>query len=156
MTFDEAFEKLIGHEGGYVNDSRDKGGETKFGISKRSYPSENIKGMTLARAKEIYRRDFWDKCHIAELPETVWFDVFDTAVNSGTGNAVKILQRALKMDNVDGIFGPKTKKAVDSADPEYLSRAYNGYRLKYYTGLGDFKTFGKGWVNRVADNLIAG
>lgn len=156
MTFDEAFEKLIGHEGGYVNNPKDPGGETKFGISKRSYPSENIKGITLDRAKEIYRRDFWDRCHIDELPEAIWFDVFDTAVNSGVLNAVKILQRALKMENIDGVFGPKTKKAVDSTNPEYLSRAYNGYRLLYYTGLGDFKTFGKGWVRRVAENLIAG
>ena len=156
MSFDEAFEKLIGHEGGYVNNPKDPGGETKFGISKRSYPSENIKGMTLDRAKAIYRRDFWDKCHIAELPETVWFDVFDTAVNSGTGNAIKILQRALKMENVDGIFGPKTARAIYSVDPEYLSRAYNGHRLNYYTNLGDFKTFGKGWVRRIASNLIEG
>lgn len=156
MTFDEAFEKLIGHEGGYVNNSRDPGGETKYGISKRSYPSENIKGMTLERAKQIYRRDFWDKCHIDELPESVWFDVFDTAVNSGVSRAIKLLQQAAKAEPVDGEWGPKTKAAVNAADPVYLSKAYNGYRLVYYTGLGDFKTFGKGWVRRVAANLIEG
>jgi lysozyme family protein len=158
MTFDEAFEKLIGHEGGYINHQRDPGGETKFGISKRSYPKENIKGLTLERAKMIYRRDFWDRCHIDELPESVWFDMFDTAVNSGVSTAMKLLQRAAGMDTgeIDGLFGPKTLRAVTNTDPIYLSRAYNGHRLNYYTNLGDFKTFGKGWVRRVASNLIEG
>ena len=59
MNFDVAFEKLIGHEGGYVNDARDPGGETKYGISKRAYPDEDIAGLTLERAKQIYRRDCW-------------------------------------------------------------------------------------------------
>lgn len=156
MTFDEAFEKLIGHEGGYVNNPKDPGGETKFGISKRSYPQVNIKTLTLDQAKAIYRRDFWDKCHIDELPESVWFDVFDTAVNSGVSRAIKLLQQAAKVEPVDGEWGPKTKAAVNAADPAYLSKAYNGYRLVYYTSLGDFKTFGKGWVRRVAANLIEG
>ena len=57
-SFDHAFERLIGHEGGYVNDPKDRGGETKYGISKRSYPGEDIAGMTLGRAKEIYLRDY--------------------------------------------------------------------------------------------------
>ena len=57
MTFDEAFEKLIGHEDGFVNNSADPGGATNFGISKRSYPGEDIPGMTLERAMAIYARD---------------------------------------------------------------------------------------------------
>lgn len=155
MTFDEAFEKLIGHEGGYSFNLRDPGGETKFGISKRSYPKENIKGLTLERAKAIYKRDFWDKCHIDELPKSVWFDIFDTAVNSGVATAIKLLQRSVGSKD-DGIWGPNTAKAVQEANPARLSRVYNGHRLNYYTNLGDFKTFGKGWVRRVATNLIEG
>lgn len=155
MTFDEAFEKLIGHEGGYVDHPRDPGGETKFGISKRSYPKENIKGMTLDRAKMIYRRDFWDKCHIDDLPEEVWFDVFDMAVNAGTTAAIKVLQRSVGTKD-DGLWGPKTALAAQEIEPARLSRVYNGHRLNYYTNLGDFKTFGKGWVRRVASNLIEG
>ena len=58
MTFDQAFQKLIGHEGGFVDHPSDPGGATKYGISKRSYPGEDIPGLTLDRAKTIYRRDF--------------------------------------------------------------------------------------------------
>ena len=59
MNFDAAFERLIGHEGGYTAGVGDPGGETKFGISKRSYPREDIKNLTLEQAKVIYRKDFW-------------------------------------------------------------------------------------------------
>jgi lysozyme family protein len=41
MTFEDAFKVLIGHEGGYVNDPKDPGGETKYGISKRANPGED-------------------------------------------------------------------------------------------------------------------
>ena len=72
MTFDEAFLRLIGHEGGYVADSRDPGGETKFGISRRSYPGEDIKGnLTLARAKTIYARDFWGPAGCDAVPDGI-------------------------------------------------------------------------------------
>lgn len=50
MNFNEAFDRLIAHEGGYILDLRDPGGETKFGISKRSCPGEDIANLTLVRA----------------------------------------------------------------------------------------------------------
>ena len=59
MDFDSAFTKLLGHEGGYVCHKDDPGGETCWGISKRSYPHEDIKNLTQERAKQIYKRDFW-------------------------------------------------------------------------------------------------
>ena len=59
MTFEEAFSRLMGHEGGYSNDPLDPGGETNWGISKRSYPNVDITNLTRAEAKVIYREDFW-------------------------------------------------------------------------------------------------
>ena len=59
--FLKAFEKVLRHEGGYVNDPLDLGGETKYGISKRSYPHLDIKNLTLDQAKQIYFRDFWQR-----------------------------------------------------------------------------------------------
>jgi len=67
-AFDKAFEILIGHEGGYVNDVNDRGGETRYGISKRAYPHIDIANLTLAQAKEIYRTDYWDKVKCSSLP----------------------------------------------------------------------------------------
>lgn len=155
MNFDEAFERVIGHEGGYVNDPRDPGGETKYGISKRAYPKVDIKNLTLAKAKEIYRADYWNRCHLEEIPSEVRFDVFDLAVNAGVLAAIKVYQRALNVGD-DGIWGPKTSAASSAAaaSPQYLDKRFSGFRLKYYTSLKNFDTFGRGWVNRVADNLI--
>ena len=69
MDFDVAFERLIGHEGGYVNNPSDPGGETKFGISRRAYPSEMIRTLTLQRAKELYLRDCWGPAGCGVVPE---------------------------------------------------------------------------------------
>jgi lysozyme family protein len=153
MTFDEAFKVLIGHEGGYVWDPRDPGGETKFGISKRAYPEEDIKNLTLERAKAIYRRDYWDVIHADELPKHVRFAVFDAAVNSGVRAAVQWLQRAVGVKD-DGMIGHKTLSAVVAMEPYKLAAKFNGTRLKFLTELQTFNTFGRGWARRVAENLI--
>lgn len=153
-NFDRAFEELIGHEGDYVNDPRDPGGETKYGISKRSYPNEDIKNMTLARAKSIYKRDFWDKVRGDELPYDVAFNLFDGAVNSGVSQAVKWLQRSVFVTD-DGKFGPRTMEAVLNSNPDRLVARFNGHRLDFMTDLGTWATFSKGWARRIAGNLLA-
>lgn len=153
MNFDVAFQKLIGHEGGYVNDTRDPGGETKYGISKRAYPDEGIAGMTLERAKQIYRRDYWDTVRADHMPDAVRFDLFDAAVNSGVRQAVKWLQLAAKAEP-DGVIGPNTLLAVRMADPHLLAKRFNGQRLRFMTDLKTWPTFGRGWARRIADNLL--
>jgi lysozyme family protein len=107
MTFDDAFEQLIGHEGGYVNHPADPGGETKYGITKRSYPGENIADMTLAWAKQIYLRDYWGPAGCDSVPAAIRYDLFDMAINSGVRAAVKCLQGAAGAEQ-DGILGPRT------------------------------------------------
>jgi lysozyme family protein len=152
--FDRAFEKVIGHEGGYVNHPKDPGGETKFGITKRTYPSEDIKGMTLERAKAIYKRDFWDKVRGDSLPWPVSFNVFDGAVNSGVGQSAKWLQRAVGTTD-DGKIGPITLGAVNADDPDVVSARFNGHRLQFMTDRDTWSAFGKGWSRRIAGNLLA-
>lgn len=153
MTFDEAFKIVIGHEGGYVNHPSDPGGETKFGVCKRAYPNEDIKNLTLERAKAIYRRDFWDVIHADEIPKHVRFAVFDAAVNSGVKQAVKWLQRTVGVVD-DGAIGHKTLSAITAMDPYKLAAVFNGQRLKFMADLKTWDTFGKGWARRVAENLI--
>jgi lysozyme family protein len=94
VTYDEAFDRLIGHEGGYVNDPKDPGGETNWGISKRAYPQLDIRALTRDDARRIYRADFWDRVHGDEMYDGVAFQTFDFAVNSGIETAVRYLQRA--------------------------------------------------------------
>ncbi|HRH28260.1 MAG TPA: glycosyl hydrolase 108 family protein [Aquabacterium sp.] len=152
MNFDQAFERLIGHEGGYVNDPRDPGGETKFGISKRSYPAEDIKGLTLERAKAIYRRDFWGVAGCDAVPDAMKFDLFDMAVNSGPVTAIKTLQRSVGV-TPDGLLGPITLQALNSTPAPRLVARFNGHRLDFMTDLKTWPVFGKGWAKRVASNL---
>ena len=152
MNFDKAFERLIGHEGGYVNDPRDPGGETKFGISKRSYPAEDIKALTLERAKAIYRRDFWGVAGCDAVPDAMRFDLFDMAVNSGPVTAIKTLQRSAGV-TPDGLLGPITLQALNSTPAPRLVARFNGHRLDFMTDLKTWSVFGKGWAKRVASNL---
>lgn len=154
MNFDEAFERLIGHEGGYINSRADPGGETKYGISKRSYPGEDIPGMTLARAKEIYARDFWGAAACDALPEGIKFDVFDMAVNSGVTASIRLVQRTAGV-TADGVIGPNTLLALSSIPPLRLVARFNGARLAFMAELPTWPSFGRGWARRIASNLMA-
>lgn len=148
MTFDEAFEKLIGHEGGYVNNPADPGGETKYGISKRSYPNVDIAALTLDEAKAIYKRDFW----LDALPGAVAFQVFDASVNSGRRQAIKWLQRAVGAVD-DGVLGTETLLKLSTASFGTVVARFNAERLEFMTNLPTWQQFGKGWARRIAANL---
>jgi lysozyme family protein len=114
MDFENAFQETVGIEGGYVNDPNDPGGETKFGISKRSYPALDIAALTMEQAQDIYRRDFWERLHLYNVHNPyVSAEIFDTAVNCGVDTAARVTQRALRFlekDAVkeDGVFGSKS------------------------------------------------
>lgn len=153
MNFDQAFDRLISHEGGYVFDPRDPGGETKYGVSKRSYPALDIRALTLADAKAIYRRDYWERAQCDKMPPDLAFDVFDAAVNSGIGQAIRWLQRALGVAD-DGQVGALTLGAIQrEADTSAIRARFNGQRLAFMTQLSTWPTFGKGWARRIASNL---
>jgi lysozyme family protein len=166
MNFDQAFERLIGHEGGFQNDPRDKGNwtggkvgvgqlkGTKFGISAMTYPGEDIENLTLERAKLIYARDFWSKAGIDLSPDGMRFDIFDTAVNSGAKRAVQFIQRALGVAD-DGVIGSVTALALSQIDPYRLLARFNGHRLDFLNDNPElWATYGRGWAQRIAENLI--
>lgn len=150
MTFDECFALVIGHEGGYVNDPKDPGGETKFGISKRSYPHVDIAGLHLDAAKEIYRRDYWSKAGCQHLPPGLNYAVFDAAVNVGVGRAVRWLQEAVGTV-ADGVIGTDTRQSIrDLRDVRAAVETINGMRLRHYMRLSSInERFGLGWARRV-------
>ncbi|MDE2419521.1 MAG: glycoside hydrolase family 108 protein [Burkholderiales bacterium] len=153
MNFDQAFEKLIGHEGGYVCNPADPGGETKFGISHRVYPLEDIKAMTLDRAKFLYQRDYWGPAGCDAVPDAIKFDLFDTAVNSGVVAAIRMLQTSVGT-NTDGIIGPLTLQAANSMPGPRLVARFNAARLAFMSNLPTWPAFGRGWARRIADNLL--
>ena len=164
ITFDEAFKRLIGHEGGYSTDRRDPGNwtggrvgvgtlkGTKFGLAANTYPNLDIKNLTLAQAKEIYKKDWWDKLGADGMHSAIVFQLWDFAINAGKSRAIKELQQAVGVP-ADGIIGPQTLAAVNSHDLNDVILSLTAERLKFYTSLSTFKTYGKGWTNRVADNL---
>lgn len=156
MNFDEAFERLIGHEGGYVDHPSDPGGRTNHGVTERvarahGYQAD-MRDLPLETAKEIARAEYWDAVRADELPDAVRFDVFDAAYNSGVKQAAKWLQRAAGTDD-DGQIGPMTIAAANGVAGYRLLARFNGHRLQFYTDLTTWPTFGKGWSRRVAANL---
>jgi hypothetical protein len=150
MNFDVAFDRLIGHEGGYVNNPADPGGETKFGISRAAYPTVNIARLTVDDAKAIYKRDYWDK--LGDAHPAIKFQVFDFAVNAGIGTAIRKLQSSIGVAD-DGHWGPISAAKLASKDINDVLLNFASERLMYYTALTTWEKFGKGWTRRVAKDL---
>lgn len=150
IDFDTSFERLIGNEGGYVNNVQDPGGETNWGISKRSYPDVDIKNLTMEGAKQIYLRDFWEP--LGDAPDAVKFQAFDFAVNSGIQTAVRKLQAAIGVAD-DGHWGPMSAAALAAMDLNDVLMRYIAQRLRFWASLSTWGSFGKGWALRAAKDL---
>lgn len=159
LSFKQIFDRLIGHEGGYVDDPRDPGSETNWGVTKRTAQANGYTGamktMTRQQAYEIYRRAFWLRYNCEQMPDAVAYQFFDAAVNHGFGNASRMLQRAVGVLD-DGIIGKYSLEAINRNPISDTLMVLNGERLNFYTRLKNFDRFGKGWVNRVAQNLKYG
>ncbi len=157
MNFEQAFDLLIQHEGGYANLANDPGGETRYGITKAVARENGYQGdmreLPLETAKQIAKVKYWDKVQADVWPPALRFDLFDTAYNSGPTQAIKLMQRALNVAD-DGKIGPKTLLAAKMADGVRAAARFNAYRLKFLTDLKNWKDFSKGWARRVANNLL--
>ncbi len=157
-VFETVIDQTLAHEGGYSNNPSDAGGETKYGISKRSYPNVDIKNLTLEQAKAIYKKDFWDNQGYSQIEDIpLASKVFDLGVNMGTKNAVILLQRALKANGFksledDGVYGSATNEALKNTDPKKVLIALRSEAAGYYRRLvasnSSQKVFLKGWLNR--------
>ncbi len=148
QTFPDCIAHVLAAEGGLVNDPKDPGGVTKFGISQRSYPALNIRALTLDEAKAIYQRDYWAPIQGEALPAGLDLLVLDHAVNAGPARAVRLLQHLVGVPE-DGLMGPVTLAGVASADPQDLIARYSELRLDFYRDLPTWRHFGAGWSRRV-------
>lgn len=164
-SFDEALTRVLVHEGGYVNHPADPGGATNKGVTQRVYdgwrrragkPTRSVKQITGDEVKAIYEFQYWDKIRADEMPAGVDYVVFDGAVNSGPGQAVKWLQRALGVA-ADGVVGAVTIEALNEhPDHDALIADVMSRRLAMLKGLRTWRTFGAGWSKRVANVLKHG
>jgi lysozyme family protein len=148
MTFDDAFEIVVAHEGEWSSHPRDPGGLTRWGITQRDYPDLDLETLTLEQAKRIYKADYWDKIKGDYLPGKIAFLVFDSAVNQGVMRATKLMQRALSVQ-VDGVIGPKTLMAAQSVDDVEFAALFGAERALHYASLSNFDVFGRGWIRRL-------
>lgn len=158
MNFDQAFDRLLGNEGGYAFNAADPGGETMWGVTARVARASgyvgDMKALPRATAAAIYKARYWDTICAEQLPEVLRFEVFDAAANSGVQQAVRWIQRASGVTD-DGILGAMTLAAVHGAEPIRLALAFNGERLDMMTSLPTWGSFGRGWARRIAGNLKA-
>jgi len=127
-NFEKSVAFVLKWEGGYIDDKSDPGGETKYGISKRSYPALDIKNLTMDEAKAIYRKDYWERSGCDGVPWPMCLVVFDTAVNMGLSRASEFRGRATDW------------------------RDYLLLRIEFYCALARrTPRFLRGWINRVTD-----
>lgn len=154
--FPFSIDLVLRHEGGYVNNPKDPGGETKYGISKRAYPGEDIKNLSIDRAKAIYYNDYWLKNHLEKIADKeVAAALLDTVVNHGKGPmlAQKAAQDIGVPLSVDGKLGPQSIASINSLPAkQYLASLYN-VRKDYYYDLvlrdPEKAVFLKGWLARI-------
>lgn len=152
MNLEQSIKHLLGNEGGYSNNPADPGGETMYGVTlrvARAYGyTGTMKDLPWRTAMDIYTKNYWAPIKADQLPDALRFHVFDAAVNSGPGQAVKWIQRAAGITQ-DGLIGPQTISAASRVTPAQ----YSAIRLRFMTDLATWPTFGKGWARRIADNL---
>ena len=151
---------LLEHEGGFVNHPQDPGGMTNLGVTKRVWEEwtghevdeKQMRALTPELVAPLYKRKYWDACCANDLVSGVDYCVFDVAVNSGPGRAIKFLQSCVGV-TADGGFGPATLAAVKkvSSEPNKIIELYCAERLEFLQSLRTFETFGKGWSRRVAE-----
>jgi lysozyme family protein len=156
MNFTIAFQKLLGHEGGYSDHRDDPGGKTRYGVTEAVAREVGYRGnmreLPLDLAQRIYKDRYWDAVQAENLPADIRYAVFDAAVNSGVAQAAKWLQRACGVKD-DGVVGPLTIRAANALHPEGLKRKMLAQRLRFMATLPNWPAFGRGWANRISDLL---
>ena len=162
VDFNKCYDKLIKAEGGLSLDPSDKGnwtlgevgkGElkgTNFGISAMAYPLEDIRNLTLERAKFLTKRDYWDKNRCDEMPQSIVMGFFDMVFNSGERNAANVLCKCV------GLTGGITKQVLDEIhklDENVLQLRFIKYRIEFISQIKTFRIYGRRWISRIAESI---
>lgn len=152
IDFPYCLNLVLMHEGGYVNNPKDPGGETNMGISRRAFPKEDIRNLTKERVAEIYQRFYWAPAKCEQVPATLRPLYFDTAVNCGVATAVRLLQLSVGIA-ADGVFGPATAKAAIRARRADFAEQRMSYYRRIILRNPSLARFLRGWMNRVNSYL---
>ncbi len=153
-NFITAVGQVLVDEGGYSNDPDDPGGETNFGIDKRTYPNVDIRNLTRDGAIKIYYTDWWQKYRLDLFPNVLANKMLNVGVNTGMSQAVKFLQRAAGAP-ADGVIGPITRGAAGKADPGTILQSIRDQQKQFYINLVNARPvlgkFLNGWLTRAAE-----
>jgi lysozyme family protein len=164
--FETYYPKLIAHEGGYVNDSLDRGGETYRGISRKNFPNwigwkiiDNVKPIKKNtvfpqlenEVRLFYKNTFWNAIKADQIKnQSVAEILVDWKINGGF-NPRKIQQ--IVGEKQDGKFGPITIQAINRADSSRLFSVIKELRKAHYTQIiqndSSQSRFSKGWFSRI-------
>ena len=161
-NFERSLALVLQHEGGYVNHPSDPGGRTNLGVTQRvweeyvGHPVDEaeMRSLTKEMVAPLYKKNYWDAVRGDQLPCGADYLAFDFAVNAGSFRCVKTIQRALNI-TADGVIGPVTVKAIQDTNAEDFINNFSKAKESFYRGLTTFPTFGKGWLNRVAEGKKA-
>ena len=161
-NFERSLALVLQHEGGYVHHALDPGGRTNLGVTQRVWEQyvghkvdeAEMRSLTKEMVSPLYRKEYWDAVHGDKLPCGADYLAFDFAVNAGASRAVKTAQKSLGI-NADGALGPITTQALLTANAEDFIRVFSSAKETFYRSLTTFPTFGKGWLNRVAEGKKA-
>ena len=153
-NFKACLDLVLKSEGGWVNNSKDPGGETNFGVTKRvweeyvGHPVESLKKLTKEEVAPLYELKYWRPCYGEILPRGLDLLSFSMGVNAGPGRSVKLLQQSIGLVP-DGVIGPRTRGLIFDSNCATLIVKFSEVRREYYRALKTFPIFGKGWLNRV-------
>jgi lysozyme family protein len=158
-NYDAALAHVLKSEGGWSDNPKDPGGATMKGITLAVYrewkrnphiTKEELRVIPDEDVYNLYKQNYWNKVHGDDLPAGVDYAVFDSAVNMGVGRAAKLIQEAVGV-TADGVLGPASLSAIQKADTKELIEKFSHLKEDFYRSLKTFDTFGKGWLNRVAE-----
>lgn len=162
LTADARFRRCLAevlkHEGGWADHPKDPGGATMKGVTiavfrefkGRPVTKDELRNISDADLRAIYKRGYWDKVRGDDLPAGVDLMVFDLAVNSGPGRAIKFLQAAVNAE-ADGVIGPATLANVRALPPAEIVDRLANRRDRFFRSLSTFPTFGRGWIRRLQE-----
>ncbi len=153
--FQIAIKIVLEHEGVLVDDAKDPGGVTKYGISHKSYPHEDIPNLTVDRAKQIYEIDYWNKIRGNEIRcQRIADKLLDMSVLMGSRNAVVCLQRALyscnameKLSSIDGVVGDRTLYSINNNAEYVVLPTFKSECAGYFRCLNN-ENYISGWLHR--------
>ena len=157
--FNTAIIKTLVHEGGdtFTNDTTDRGGATKYGISEKAYPDLDIRNLTEDEAKAIYKQNYWDRVRGDDIQSQMIAEtIFDVCVNMGVVGGSKLAQKTLKIEPADGIIGPQSLAVINAADEDLFVAKFALAKIQRYTEIcradESQKKYLLGWLNRTLDS----